>query len=187
MLYGNARRIKVKLLLPRKAVPLYYCRNLTVDDVRKTVSYQILLKHNVYLCSLFSLMLYLGKQKKITKQYKDAFIIFAGFGFLESCGRKISVPHDGRHSGNTLCASVFLRCRCNVTVEDCKNSTVWNRDEDEVSIDFVRNNECQYNVKCEDYRKIQTKQTLWTDVETALHKSGGRYKLNKINRFIFYC
>ena len=33
----------IKLWFPRKAVPLYYASNVTVDDVTKTVSDQILL------------------------------------------------------------------------------------------------------------------------------------------------
>ena len=87
------------------------------------------------------------KVEKITKQYKNFFIIFAGSSFLESCGRKICgarwrQSRDGRHSGSTLCPTVFLRCRCNVTVGDCKNSPMWNGEEYEILIDFVRNNEC---------------------------------------------
>ena len=39
----NFTGLGLKLWFPRKAVPLYYGREVTVDEVTKTVSYQILL------------------------------------------------------------------------------------------------------------------------------------------------
>ncbi|XP_063585206.1 uncharacterized protein LOC134762592 [Penaeus indicus] len=49
---------------------------------------------------------------------------------------------------------------------------MWNGEEDEILIDFVRNNEALYNVKSKEYRKTQMKQNLWSDVGNILQKSG---------------
>ena len=48
---------------------------------------------------------------------------------------------------------------------------MWNGEEDEILIDFVRNNESLYNVRNKEYRKTQMKQNLWSNVGTILQKS----------------
>ena len=78
--------------------------------------------------SYFKIEILAIRDEFVTQGHKGltyCFVIFVVTGFLESGG-------DGRHSGSTLCVTVFLRCRCNVTVGDCKKSTVWNGEEDEV-------------------------------------------------------
>ena len=48
----------------------------------------------------------------------------------------------------------------------------WTSENDKVLVDFVKNNEALYNVKCVDYRKAQLKQNLWNNIGKKLKKSG---------------
>ena len=89
----------------------------------------------------------LGNQKKKLSSLKTVLLFSrSGSGFLENSGLKIAARwrqyRDGRlRRSSILCGTVSLRCRCNVTVGDCKNSTMWNGGGDEVLINFVRNND----------------------------------------------
>lgn len=48
----------------------------------------------------------------------------------------------------------------------------WTSEFDEVLIDFVKNHEALYNVKCNDYRKNQLKQNFWKEIGNNLKRTG---------------
>ena len=54
-----------------------------------------------------------------------------------------------------------------------RQKAMWKVEEDEILIDFVKNNESLYNVKSKEYRNTQLKQNLWSNAGTILQKSGG--------------
>lgn len=64
-----------------------------------------------------------------------------------------------------------------VDSSDNNRSVVWTLEQDEMLIDFVKNHELLYNVKCKDYRKTQTKLHLWKKIANILgdNKTGMYY------------
>lgn len=52
-------------------------------------------------------------------------------------------------------------------------NVVWTLEEDEILIDFVKNHEPLYNVKCKDYRKTQLKLNLWREIANIMENKTG--------------
>ena len=49
---------------------------------------------------------------------------------------------------------------------------MWRGEDDEILIDFVKNNEILFNVKCKEFRQNQLKQNLWNEIAPILQRSG---------------
>ena len=48
--------------------------------------------------------------------------------------------------------------------------TMWSSEDDEILIDFVKNNEALFNVKSKNKRKTQFEQNLWKKLGTTLER-----------------
>ncbi|KAF5270515.1 hypothetical protein FQA39_LY08393 [Lamprigera yunnana] len=51
----------------------------------------------------------------------------------------------------------------------------WNSEQDNILINFVKNHELLYNVKCKGYRKGHLKQNIWREIAAVLNKTGKIY------------
>ncbi|GFW91731.1 uncharacterized protein TNCV_4501501 [Trichonephila clavipes] len=81
---------------------------------------------------------------------------------------KVAGRYD-RHNGSNSLLHVFF---WTAVTKKMSSNIFWTPEEDEILIDFVRNNDVLYNKIHPDYRKAQTKQHLWESIGTTLEKSG---------------
>lgn len=52
-----------------------------------------------------------------------------------------------------------------------EQSAMWFAEQDEILIDFVRGNECLYNIQSKEYRNSQAKQRFWYEIAEVLKRT----------------
>lgn len=95
--------------------------------------------------------------------------VYLESGVHHRCNKKRQTNfYCGRQYGDKHLLQRFCTVRCSSlenNVVKMAGNVAWNCEQDEILIDFVRNNEFIYNIKCKEYRNTQRKQQVWWENE----------------------